>query len=90
MKKPRELEIQDMITKKLKDNNIYPFSVICTFGLGFSGLVSITFYLKSEIKEVLDLLDYNNLCDKSGHLILEDNNTIIFTGIGLLNLYTKL
>lgn len=87
---PKEVEIQELIYKKLYDLNINPFSVICTFGLGFEGLVSITVYIKSEIKEILDLLNYKSICDKSGYIILEDNNTIIFTGMALINLYSKL
>ena len=89
MKIPREIEIQDEIEKRLSNYDINPYSIICSFAID-SGIVSITFYLSSDLKEFLDILDYKNQCDKSGYLILEDNNTIILSGLGLINLYTLL
>lgn len=89
MKVPREIEIQDEIEKRLSNYDINPYSVICSFAFD-SGIVSITFYLNSDLLEFLDILDYKNQCDKSGYLILENNNTIILSGLGLINLYTLL
>ncbi len=89
MKVPREIEIQDEIEKRLSSYDINPYSIICSFAFD-SGIVSITFYLNSDLLEFLDILDYKNQCDKSGYLILEDNNTIILSGLGLINLYTLL
>lgn len=89
MKVPREIEIQDKIEKRLSNYDINPYSIICSFAFD-SGIVSITFYLNSDLLEFLDILDYKNQCDKSGYLILEDNNTIILSGLGLINLYTLL
>lgn len=89
MKVPREIEIQDEIEKRLSNYDINPYSIICSFAFD-SGIVSITFYLNSDLLEFLDILDYKNQCDKSGYLILEDNNTIILSGLGLINLYTLL
>lgn len=89
MKVPREVEIQDEIEKRLSSYDINPYSIICSFAFD-SGIVSITFYLNSDLLEFLDILDYKNQCDKSGYLILEDNNTIILSGLGLINLYTLL
>lgn len=89
MKTPREIEIQDEIEKRLSNYDINPYSIICSFAFD-NGVVSITFYLNSDLLEFLDILDYKNQCDKSGYLILEDNNTIILSGLGLINLYTLL
>lgn len=90
MKTVREIEIQDLVTKKLVDNDISPFSVTCTFESGHEGLIGITFWLNSDLYEFLDILDYKNQCDKSGYIILSDNNTVLLFDMALFNLYTKL
>ena len=63
MKVPREIEIQDEIEKRLSSYDINPYSIICSFAFD-SGIVSITFYLNSDLLEFLDILDYKNQCDK--------------------------
>lgn len=90
MKTPKELEMQESVISALQRYDIYPFSVTCTFGLKSSGILGITFYLKSDLSEVLKILDYQSQCDKSGYLILEDNNTLVLEGMALVNLYTRL
>lgn len=89
MKIPREIEIQDDIVDKLDKYDIHPYSILCSFAID-EGIVSITFFLKQDLLEFLDLLDYKNQCDKSGYLIMKDNNTIILSGLALINLYTLL
>lgn len=87
-----EEQIQEGIVSKLESWNLSPFSVTCTFRLGGdngSGLLSITFFIKQDLDELLKRLDYTSQCDKSGYCILDDNNTIILTGMALLNLYTS-
>jgi hypothetical protein len=53
-------------------------------------MLSITLYLKEELFELLDILKYKNQCDKSGWTIIEKTNTVIFTGLALLHVYTSL
>lgn len=86
---PREEQIQEDIVEKLDKYDIHPFSVICSFIIN-GGVVSITFYIRQELNEVLNLLGYKSLCDKSGYLILEENNTLILSDLALINLYTLL
>lgn len=86
---PKEIIIQNQILNGLIKLDIYPFSVIFTT-IDKENLLSITFFLNQELKELLDFLNYKNLCDNSGYLILNENNTIIFTGIALMNLINKL
>ena len=46
MSVPREIQFQNSITEMLERNNLNPFSVICTFGLGNNeGFVAVTFIL---------------------------------------------
>lgn len=89
MRVTREERAQKTITDLLVGWELYPFSVVCTFAAGDgSGLFAITFFLPTDLVELLGKLDYDNQCDKSGYYILEDNNTIILTGMALMNLYT--
>lgn len=90
MKKFREVDIQELVINKLVENDISPFSVTCTFESGHDGLLGITFWLNSDLYEFLDLVDYKSQCDKSGFIILAENNTVLLFGMALLNLYTKL
>lgn len=89
MKVPREIRIQEDIVDKLDKCDIHPFSVICSFSIG-EGIISMTFYLRQDLTEFLDLLNYRSQCDKTGYLVLEDNNTVILSGLALINLYTLL
>ena len=86
-----EEEIQENIIAKLMARDISPFSVIFSYEAGDSGgMLSITFYLRDELTELLDILKYKSQCDKSGWTIVEKTNTVIFTGIALLHVYTAL
>lgn len=86
----REIEIQEGIRKKLSEYDISPFSVIFTFQTEHEGLLAITFYIKRDLLEVLELLDYKNQCDKSGFLILEEQNTLMLFDLALINFYTNI
>ena len=87
----REEEIQEGIIDKLQTRDISPFSVIFSFEAGDpGGMLSITLYRKEELFELLDILKYKNQCDKSGWTIIEKTNTVIFTGLALLHVYTTL
>lgn len=91
--KTRELEIQDEIIRQLEMRELFPFSVVCSFSLPpgrEDGIVAITFYLESDMNEFLEWIDYKNQCDKSGYIVIEKTNTIVLSGLGLINFYTLL
>lgn len=90
MKQSIEIKIQEEAICKLSFYEIYPFSVIFTYSGGISdGLLSITFFLDQDIDKLLDILDYVNQCDKSGYFIIREYNTLILSGIALINFYTR-
>lgn len=86
----KELDIENIFIKELDKLGICPFSIIFTYAGPNDGTLSITMYLKSDVKELLKYLDYYNRCDKSGYLINEDRNTVVIYGMALIDLYTKL
>ncbi len=89
MKQPIEIKTQEEAISKLSSYEIYPFSVVFTYSGGIpDGLLSITFFLDSDIDRLLDILDYKNQCDKTGYFIVKEYNTIILSGIALINFYT--
>lgn len=86
-----EKEFQEKVIEKLLEHNISPFSVIFTYSGGDEdGILSITFYISEELDEVLDLLDYKTQCDKSGYAIMRESNTLLLSGVALINLYTRI
>lgn len=88
---PREISIQEEIIRNLEEKELYPFSVICTFAIPpGDGIVAITFYTSQDLNGFLEYIDYQSQCDKSGYIILQENNTIILSGLGLINFYTLL
>jgi len=87
----QEEELQENIIKKLQSRDLNPFSVIFSYEAGDTGgMLSITFYLREELNELLEILKYKSQCDKSGWIIIEKTNTVIFMGIALLHIYTAL
>lgn len=90
MKQSLEVKTQEEAICKLSSYEIYPFSVIFTYSGGIpDGLLSITFFLPTDIDKLLDILDYKSQCDKSGYFIIREYNTLILSGIALINFYTK-
>lgn len=89
MKLSIEEKTQEEAIRKLSSYELYPFSVIFTYSGGIpDGLLSITFFSHQDIDRLLEILDYKNQCDKSGYYIIEEYNTIILSGIALINFYT--
>ena len=86
----KEIGIQEEITLALCRLDISPFSVIFTYCLNDGGTLAITFWLDSDISEFLDFVEYKSLCDKTGYIILRENNTILVSGFALIDLYSKL
>lgn len=90
MKQSIEERTQEDAISKLSSYELYPFSVVFTYSGGVSdGLLSITFFSPQDITRLLDILNYKSQCDKSGYFIVEEYNTIILSGIALLNFYTQ-
>ena len=86
-----EIKIQNLVKDKLQEFNIIPILVIFTYHGGYSdGMLSITTYLKEELDMILDFVEYKTQCDQSGYWINWETNTIIFTGIALIHLYSLL
>lgn len=91
MKTCREIEIQDLVTNKLVEREIFPYSVIFSYLGGESkGLLSITTFFPQQTQEILKMVDYEYECDKSGYFIFEETNTLLFSGSALLKLFEKL
>ena len=86
----REKEIQEKVINFLNKINIMPFSVIFTYGLEDGGTLSITFWIKDEIDELLEKINYRSICDKNGYMILEENNTVLISGFALMDFYSKI
>lgn len=90
MKTPREIEFQEWIKQKLYLLELYPFNIFFTFGRRNTSILGITFIAGFDLRELLDIVDYYSLCDKSGFIILYDSNTLICSGNALLLLIDKL
>ena len=91
MKTCRELEIQDHVTNKLVEREIFPYSVIFSYLEGKSrGVLSITTFFPHQLQAILDLLDYKYECDKSGYFIFEDTNTLLLSGSAFSKLLDRL
>lgn len=82
----KEIIVQERVTKWLEEKETYPFNVTYTraLGSGNEGLLSITFFMRDDLEEFLDLIDYKTTCDKAGYIILEDSNTVILVGLALI------
>ena len=89
MKQSIEEKTQEEALRKLSSHELYPFSVIFTYSGGIpDGLLSITFFSPQDIDRMLEVLDYQNQCDKSGYFIVREYSTIVLSGIALINFYT--
>ena len=86
----KEIGIQEEVISSLSHLDISPFSVIFTYCLNDGGTLAITFWLDTDIDEFLDYVEYKSLCDKTGYLILRDNNTVLISGFALIDYYSKL
>lgn len=88
-KLPEELEIQRWIQEKLTEKDLYPFNIFFTKKPGPATL-GITFYTEIDLEDMLEILEYKSICDKSDYLIFPESNTLITIGEGILWLEEKL
>lgn len=84
---PREYVIQDIIRKTLEEKaEIYPYEILYVDQQSSSlALLKISVWIKEDLEEIKKLLDYSNLCDKTGYLEFLETNTVILRGYALLN-----
>lgn len=75
------LPIEEKILDYLVKNEIYPYSVVmCS---EFNKLLKLSFYIESDIDDVLKMIDYKYLSNKSGILIHRNGCTLLLEGFGL-------
>lgn len=74
--------LEEMIEKWMISKNIYPFSVLYSKDPQF---LKISLFLQDDIKELLDLTGYSEVCDNSGVQVFPQANTILYTGVSLIN-----
>lgn len=74
--------LEEMIEKWMISKNIYPFSVLYSKDPQF---LKISLFLKNDIQELLDLTGYSKVCDNSGVQVFQETNTILYTGVSLIN-----
>ena len=84
---PLEIENQKEIENNLIRNKIYPYSVFYT---RLGPLVKITLWIYQDVETIKTLINYENLCDKSGFFEFKDSNTILFSGMILSVLFNYL
>ena len=73
--------VEETVNSWLISKGLFPFSVLYVKRPQF---LKISFYLESEVQELLDLTGFSKVCDNSGVQCFPD--TILFTGTGLINL----
>ena len=75
-----EKEIEEWLVSK----NIYPFSILYSKNPQF---LKISFYIDQDIKDLLNEIEYEFICDTSGVQIFKETKTILFNNSGLLNFF---
>lgn len=82
-----EKRVQEVVIDKLESYEIYPFSV--TYTSESNGIMSMTFFIRDDLEEVLEMLGYKRKCDKSGYEIIPETNTLILTGFAIIDALKK-
>jgi hypothetical protein len=83
------ITIQERTENCLEILGLFPMSVFYTTAMGGKSILSITFYNQSDLNELLRILDYKALCDKSGYELFRESNTILIESNALLDFYLK-
>lgn len=74
--------IEKIVEIWMISKNIFPFSILYSKDPQF---LKISVFLRDDIQELLDLTNYKNMCDNSGVLVFNETNTILFTGVSLID-----
>ena len=74
--------IEKIVETWMISKNIFQFSILYSKDHQF---IKIYVYIRDDIKELLDLTNYKNMCDNSGVLVFNETNTILFTGVSLID-----
>lgn len=74
------LQLEQKIWDYLVKNEIYPYSVVMCDKIK---LLKLSFYIESDIDDVLKMMDYKYLSNKSGISILRNGCTLLLTDFGL-------
>lgn len=74
------LPIEEKIWDYLVKNEIYPYSVVMCDQIK---ILKLSFYLESDIDDVLKMIDYKYLSNKDGILIHRNGCTLLLTDFGL-------
>lgn len=89
---PKQIELEEAVTSALVSKNICPLNVFYTFISSpgeMNGTLGLTFFTWLDLEEVLEMIDYKSLCDKSGVIVLKETNTLILTsGDAILTLWS--
>ena len=84
MTTPKEIEVQEWIQSLLVKREIYPFTVFYTYIGGSGGTLGLSFYSRFDLDELLEMLEYRSLCDKSGFRVIPETNTLIVTSQAII------
>ena len=89
---PKELSIQDAIRAALEKNyEVYPYNILYVdYQQSTLPLLKITVWVDEDLNIIKNIINYVNLCDKTGFLEFPDTNTIILRGYALLSLMRAL
>lgn len=91
MRKNSVISLEKSVFDYLVKKDINPFSVTYTTAMKNSpfsdGALSITTYTELDLRDLLALLNYDSLCDRSGVFVIEENNTVILSGMGIMSLW---
>ena len=74
--------IEKIVETWMISKNIFPFSILYSKDPHF---LKISVFLKNDIQELLDLTNYKNMCDNSGVLVFNETNTLLFSGVSLID-----
>lgn len=81
-------DYEQLLTDELEKLDIYPFRVI--FTKEYDCLVSLTFYTKLDLQDLLEKIKYSSICDKSGYEVYDDTNTLIIRSSAVVGFFNKL
>ena len=74
--------IEKIVETWMISKNIFPFSILYSKDPQF---LNISVFLRDDIQELLDLTNYKNMCDNSGGLVFNETNTLLFSGVSLID-----